>query len=114
MKEWHIQHMEKTILKYIVGLPENATAWEKRQHRRYGGITRVYRQINYDIKHGATNEEVLELLEAIKNDSATSLNLALKDVDHLKKIQEQMAAAAQRTTARHANAEPGLPEHECG
>jgi hypothetical protein len=62
--------MEKTVIKYITGLPENATAWEKRQHRRYGGITRIYRQINYDIKHGATNEEVLELLEAIKNDSS--------------------------------------------
>jgi hypothetical protein len=69
MREWHIQHMEKTVIKYITGLTENATAWEKRQHRRYGGITRVYRQINYDIKHGVTNEEVLELLEAIKNDS---------------------------------------------
>jgi hypothetical protein len=62
--------MEKTVIKYITGLTENATAWEKRQHRRYGGITRVYRQINYDIKHGVTNEEVLELLEAIKNDSS--------------------------------------------
>ena len=70
MREWHIQHMEKTVIKYITGLPENATAWEKRQHRRYGGITRIYRQINYDIKHGVTNEEVLELLEAIKNDSS--------------------------------------------
>jgi hypothetical protein len=70
MREWHIQHMEKTVIKYITGLPENAIAWEKRQHRRYGGITRIYRQINYDIKHGATNEEVLELLEAIKNDSS--------------------------------------------
>jgi hypothetical protein len=70
MREWHIQHMEKTVIKYITGLTENATAWEKRQHRRYGGITRIYRQINYDIKHGVTNEEVLELLEAIKNDSS--------------------------------------------
>lgn len=70
MREWHIQHMEKTVIKYITGLTENATAWEKRQHRRYGGITRVYRQINYDIKHGVTNEEVLELLEAIKKDSS--------------------------------------------
>ena len=70
MREWHIQHMEKTVIKYITGLTENATAWEKRQHRRYGGITRVYRQINYDIKHGVSNVEVLELLEAIKNDSS--------------------------------------------
>jgi hypothetical protein len=86
MKEWHIQHMEKTIIKYIKGLPENATAWEKRQHRRYGGITRVCRQINYDIKHGVTNEQVLELLEAIKSDS---LYLDLRnDVDCMDRLAE--------------------------
>ncbi|MPZ05729.1 MAG: hypothetical protein GEU26_04815 [Nitrososphaeraceae archaeon] len=62
--------MEKTVIKYIKGLPDNATAWEKRQHRRYGGRTRVCRQINYDIKHGVTNEQVLELLQAIKTDSS--------------------------------------------
>ena len=66
MKEWHIQHMEKTVIKYIKGLPENATAWEKRQQRRYGGITRVCRQINYDIKHGVNNEEVILFLQKIR------------------------------------------------
>ncbi|MGB7881822.1 MAG: hypothetical protein WBL44_03795 [Nitrososphaeraceae archaeon] len=86
MKEWHIQHMEKTVVKYIKGLPENATAWEKRQHRRYGGITRVCRQINYDIKHGVTNEQVLELLEAIKTDS-TYLYLR-NDVDCMDRLTE--------------------------
>lgn len=78
--------MEKTIIKYIKGLPENATAWEKRQHRRYGGITRVCRQINYDIKHGVTNEQVLELLEAIKSGS---LYLDLRnDVDCMDRLAE--------------------------
>ena len=70
MKEWHIQHMEKTVIKYIKGLPENATAWEKRQHRRYGGITRVCRQINYDIKHGVTNNEIQMFLKKIDSDSS--------------------------------------------
>ena len=70
MREWRIQHMEKTVIKYIKGLPENASSWERRQHRRYGGITRVYKQINYDIKHGVTNKQVLELLESIRTDSS--------------------------------------------
>jgi hypothetical protein len=86
MKEWHIQHMEKTVIKYIKGLPENATAWEKRQHRRYGGITRVCRQINYDIKHGVTNDQVLELLETIRTDSSY-LDLR-NDVDCMERLAE--------------------------
>jgi hypothetical protein len=86
MKEWHIQHMEKTVIKYIKGLPENATAWEKRQHRRYGGITRVCRQINYDIKHGVTNDQVLELFETIRTDSSY-LDLR-NDVNCLERLAE--------------------------
>ncbi|MGA7368311.1 MAG: hypothetical protein WBX01_04225 [Nitrososphaeraceae archaeon] len=78
--------MEKTVIKYIKGLPENATAWEKRQHKRYGGITRVCRQINYDIKHGVTNDQVLELLEAIKSDSSY-LDLR-NDVDCMGRLAE--------------------------
>jgi hypothetical protein len=55
-------------------------------HRRYGGITRVCRQINYDIKHGVTNDQVLELLEAIKTDS-TYLYLR-NDVDCMDRLTE--------------------------
>ena len=96
MKEWHIQHMEKTVIKYIKGLPENATAWEKRQHRRYGGITRVCRQINYDIKHGVTNEQVLELLEAIKTDSTyLYLRTEVDSMDRLAEIEGLFVNATQ-------------------
>lgn len=96
MKEWHIQHMEKTIIKYIKGLPQNATAWERRQHRRYGGITRVYRQINYDIKHGVTNEQVLELLEAIKNDSSyVELRNDVDCMDRLTEIESMFVRTTQ-------------------
>jgi hypothetical protein len=66
MREWHVKHMEKTIIKFVTGLSVNATAWEKRQNKRYGKITNVCRQISYDIKHGATNEQVLMLLQKIR------------------------------------------------
>lgn len=96
MKEWHVQHMEKTIIKYVKGLPENATAWEKRQHRRYGGITRVFKQINYDIKHGVTNEQVLDLLEAIRTGSSY---IDLRDdtdcMDRLTEIENLFAQTTQ-------------------
>ncbi len=74
MREWHVQHMEKTVIKFVTGLSANANSWEKRQNKRYGGITNVCKQIGYDIKHGVTTEQVLILLQKIRNDSSfTSL-----------------------------------------
>jgi hypothetical protein len=70
MREWHVKHMEKIIIKFVTGLSANANRWEKRQHKYYGGITYVCKQIGYDIKHGATTEQVLLLLQKIRNDSS--------------------------------------------
>ena len=72
MKEWHVKHMEKTIIKFVTGLSVNATRWEKRQDKRYGKIASVCRRIEYDIKQGATIEQVLLLLQKIRNDSSFS------------------------------------------
>jgi hypothetical protein len=72
LREWHIEHMEKIVLKFVKGLSPNATAWEKKIHKRYGRIANVCRQINYDIKQGATNDQVLMFLKKIRNDSSFS------------------------------------------
>ena len=72
LREWHVKHMEKTVLKFVTGLSVNATKREKMQNKRYGRITSVCRQIGYDIKQGATNEQVLLLLQKIRNDSSFS------------------------------------------
>ena len=64
--------MEKMVVKFVTGLSENPTRWEKRQNKRYGRITNVCRQIGYDIKEGVTNEQVLLLLQKIRNDSSFS------------------------------------------
>ena len=64
--------MEKTVIKFVTGLSANATAWEKRQNKRYGRLTSVCRQIGYDIKQGATTEQVLLLLQKIRNDPSFS------------------------------------------
>jgi hypothetical protein len=78
MREWHVKHMEKTVIKYVTGLSANASAWEKRQNKRYGKISSICRQIEYDIKQGVTNEQVLLLLRKIRNDSSFS---GLRDND---------------------------------
>ena len=72
MMEWHVKHVEKVVLKFVTGLAENATSWEKRMNKRYGRINNVARQINYDIKQGATYDQVLLLLQRIRNDSSFS------------------------------------------
>ena len=86
MREWHVKHMEKTIVKFVTGLSVNATAWEKRQNKRYGRITNVCRQISYDIKQGATNEQVIMLLQKIRNDSSF-YNLQ-KDNESMERLNE--------------------------
>ena len=77
MMEWHIKHLEKIILKFVTGLAENATRWEKRMNKRYGRINNVCRQINYDVKQGATYDQVVLLLQRIRNDSSFS---SLRDI----------------------------------
>ncbi len=61
--------MEKTVTKFVTGLSEDATMWEKKQNTRYGKISIVCRQIEYDIKHGVTKEQVLEYIEKIRTHS---------------------------------------------
>ena len=69
MKEWHVEHMEKIVVKYVKGLSENASGWEKRNHKKYGSLTHICRQIEYDIKHGATRDQVISMFYRVRNDS---------------------------------------------
>jgi hypothetical protein len=68
LKKWHIENMEKTIIKYVKGLPVDATRWEIRKNKKYGKLSNIVRNINYDIKHGVTNEQVLEVFLRIRNE----------------------------------------------
>jgi hypothetical protein len=73
MRDWHFEHMQKIILKYISGLTETETSYQKRQHKKYGGnIGYVRRNINFDIRHGGTREEVITFLDKVRNDSSFS------------------------------------------
>jgi hypothetical protein len=86
MREWHIEHMEKTIIKFVTGLSANASRWEIKQDKRYGGLANVCKQIGYDIKHGVTTDQVLLLLHKIRNDSSFS-NLQKND-DSMARLDE--------------------------
>jgi hypothetical protein len=90
--------MEKTVVKFVTGLSENATMWEKRQNKRYGRITSVCRQIGYDIKQGVTNEQVLLLLQKIRNDSSFS-SLRTKDgsIERLNEVEKHFIPSKEKS-----------------
>jgi hypothetical protein len=65
--------MQKTIVKYVSGLSDNATSFQKKQYKKYGGnLANVHRNIEFDIKHGVTREEVAVFLDKVRNDSSFS------------------------------------------
>jgi hypothetical protein len=65
--------MQKTIVKYVSGISDDATSFQKKIHRKYNGkIGYVRRNIDFDIKHGVTRDEVIAFLDKIQNDSSFS------------------------------------------
>jgi hypothetical protein len=70
MREWHVKHMQETIVKYLTGLPENASRWQKKLNKKYGNLTQVTKRIQYDLKHGVDRQEVVAFLALIKTDQS--------------------------------------------
>jgi hypothetical protein len=70
MREWHLKHMEQTVIRFVKGLSDNATRWEIKLNNKYGKISKVIKRIDYDVKHGITNEQVLSFLHLMSTDSS--------------------------------------------
>ena len=69
MRDWHVQHMKQTVVRFVKGLSENATRWELRLNKKYGTISKVIKRIDYDVKHGVTSEQVFSFLQLMRTDS---------------------------------------------
>jgi hypothetical protein len=92
MREWHVEHMEKTVVKYVKGLSDNATGWEKRNHKKYGNLANICRQIEYDIKHGVTREQVMSMFSKVRNDSSfASLRKSDGSMKRLDEVENKLA-----------------------
>jgi len=90
--------MEKMVVKFVTGLSDNPTRWEKRQNKRYGRITNVCRQIGYDIKQGVTNEQVLLLLQKIRNDSSfSSLRTNEGSIERLDEVEKHFMPSKEKS-----------------
>ena len=66
MKQWHVEHMQKTLLKFVKGLSADANVWEKRQHKKYGTFQNICRQIEYDLKHGVELTDVIAAITKLQ------------------------------------------------
>jgi hypothetical protein len=94
--------MEKTVVRYVGGIGPNSSAWEKKQHKKYANLANICRQIDYDMKHGVTEDQVLQFLHSVrrntsfakvrKNEGAIG---RLDEVeDHYRKVKVQTGQAA--------------------
>ena len=92
MRDWHFEHMQKTILKYVSGLSETEknSSWKVKQHKKYGGnLPSVRRNINFDIKHGVTREEVTEFLDKVLNDpSFTDMRAVAGSIERIEDLRQ--------------------------
>lgn len=67
MREWHVEHMQKMLTKFVVGLRKDASPWEAKQFKKYLNFNNVCRQVHYDMKHGVSQDQVLEAITKIKS-----------------------------------------------
>ncbi len=70
MRDWHLEHIDKVIIRYIKGISPDASSFEKRNFKKYSTISSCAKQIEYDIKHGVTTEQVMQI-QIVSKDSMT-------------------------------------------
>jgi hypothetical protein len=85
-----VDHMEKIVVKFVTGLSPDASTWEKRMFKRYGKLPNVCRQINYDIKQGATIDQVLSFMQKIRDDPSFSVLRAINgSLDRIEELENE-------------------------
>lgn len=95
MKEWHVQHVEKTIVRFAAGLSYDANSYERRNYKRYGGISYCIRQLEYDMHHGVEIQELFEILRKIKlNKKYAKLRSNAGAKRRLKELEDQLTGSA--------------------
>ena len=99
MKDWHLEHVEKVIIRYVKGISPDASSFEKRNFKKYSTISSCAKQIEYDIKHGVSIEEVLAVMHKIRLDKSFSeLRINPENVQRLDEL-ERLLSAPKKVTS---------------
>jgi hypothetical protein len=67
MREWHIEHMQKTIIKYISGISDTMSMLQARQYMKYYNISNVQKTIHHDTNHGVMKEDIFLFIKKVRN-----------------------------------------------
>jgi hypothetical protein len=99
MKDWHLEHVEKVIIRFVKGISPDASSFEKRNYKRYSSVSSCAKQIEYDIKHGVSIDEVLEVVRKIRHDRRfRDLQKDPESLQRLDELQRQISAPKKVTT----------------
>ena len=99
MKDWHLEHVEKVIVRFVKGISPDASSFEKRNYKRYSSVSSCAKQIEYDIKHGVSMDEVLEVVRKIRHDKQfRELQKNPESLQRLDELQRQISAPKKVTT----------------
>ncbi|HEY7108088.1 MAG TPA: hypothetical protein VH415_01540 [Nitrososphaeraceae archaeon] len=75
------------------GLSPDASSFEKRNFKKYSTLSSCAKQIEYDIKHGVTYEEVYAVMNKIRNDDSYSeIRRILEAVQRLDELERQLVS----------------------
>ena len=66
MREWHVEHMQKTIIKYISGISDTMSLLQARQYMKYYTLSNVQKTLYYDTNHGVTKEDIFLFIETVR------------------------------------------------
>ena len=68
LKDWHFEHMQKTIVKFVSGLSEleSGSSWKRKQHKKYSGNIGYVRRNIQSREHGRQQMHVAIHQHAIK------------------------------------------------
>jgi hypothetical protein len=66
MEIWHLDHAEKAIVRFAIGLSDDASEFEKRNYKKYRTVTGCLSDIEYDIRHGVQKYEIMEIISQVE------------------------------------------------
>ena len=93
MKDWHLEHVEKVIVRFVKGISPDASSFEKRNYKKYSTVSSCAKQIEYDIKHGVTMDEVLNVVRRIRHEKQfKDLQKSPESLQRLDEIESQISA----------------------
>lgn len=100
MKDWHLEHVEKVIVRYAKGISPDASSFEKRNYKRYSSVSSCAKQIEYDIKHGVSMDEVFEVMRKIRHDKRFhDLQKNPESLQRIDELQRQISGPKKVTTS---------------